>query len=137
MPVNKNSNDYIQGANAERTRIAVRDAARAALDAHPTLPDIAREVANHLGRDDARKNRILAGSPHLAYAFDAEDLGKMSASELARYELKQLGINVSDNSDPVEVRDALHAGRLHERRGTRAISMDSAVASFVDNYLKE
>jgi hypothetical protein len=98
--------------------------------------ELARQVAKNLGRDNARKQRILAACPSL-YAIDAAELNQMSARELATEELKQYGIKVSDASDPVEVRDAFHAGRLHERRGPKASGMDSASPSFVDKYCAE
>lgn len=75
----------------------------------------AQEVARNLRRDEAVKARILAHSPHLAYAIDAAELAGMSARELASRELKELGIEPGDN-DPVALLDAHHAGREAARR---------------------
>lgn len=104
--------------------------------------DLARQVAKHLGRDNAIKQRILQSAPHL-YALDAEQLEQMSSGELARHELKGYGIKVSDASDPVEVRDAFHGGRMFERgrvlggADARTGGMDAAGDTYIDRYLKE
>lgn len=103
--------------------------------------ELARQVSKALGGDRARKQRILEGSPHLAYSLDAAELEAMSSGELARRELKGYGIKVSDSSDPLEVREAFHAGRLQERQraaGVRPAAMDgSKTPNFLDAYLKE
>lgn len=99
--------------------------------------ELATQVARNLRKDGARKARILAESPHL-HALDGNELAQMSARELAVADLKQYGIEVTDASDPIEVRDAFHAGRQHERRGARPMGMDSAGGeNFLDRYLKE
>jgi hypothetical protein len=134
---------YWEGYREQEARTAAK-AARAAVDAMPNFADLAGTVARQLGRDYAHKQRILATSPYLASAFDAEDLGSMSASELARYELKSLGINCSDNSDPLEIRDAYHAGRMRERQikhnpatanSAMRSAQDGAGDSFIDDYI--
>lgn len=107
-----------------------------------SIPEIARMVMKENGRDNAKKQRILAGSPHLAHALDAGAIEGMSAGELAKAELKTYGIDCSGNSDPVEIRDAFHAGRHFERQGGRpSASMDSAgtnrVAKIIEEMLRE
>jgi hypothetical protein len=154
MPINRNNKDYIEGFNAERIRLAARDAARRALDANPSLPDIAREVAKHLSRDNARKTRILQRSPYVFAAMDAGELSQASSHELAARELKELGIEPGDN-DPLAILDAHHAGRTYARDkisfagikggaasakgllGGDGSAHDSADGSFVDRYLTE
>jgi hypothetical protein len=120
----------------EQVRLEVRNQLAARTD----IAGLTTQIARDIGHDQARKQRILQDSPHLAYSMDAEELAKMSAGELARYELKQLGINVSDNSDPVEVRDAFHAGRMHERQGAPSgrstASMDSAGSDVLSRYIR-
>jgi hypothetical protein len=131
---------YWEGRRQEDARIAVRDAARGALDAHPNLHDIAREVAKNLGLDQGRKQRILQRSPYVFAAMDAEAVAQASSRELATRELKELGIDCGDN-DPVAILDAHHAGRQYARDcltpGGRTAGMDSAVDSIVDRYIKE
>lgn len=139
--IDKTSQDYIDGANEERARIAARDARRAALDAHPSLPDLASEVAKHLGRDHGRKQRILQRSPHVFAAMDADEVGQASSRELAARELKDLGIDVGD-SDPVQLLDAHHAGRQWARdqmsAGGRRSASDAREGgeSFLSKYLE-
>ena len=134
-------NGKYYGVTEEQVRQEVR---RQLQQQGPNYADVASKVAQNLGRDQVRKQRILTTSPHLAYAIDAEELGSMSASELARYELKQLGINCSDSSDPLEVRDAYHAGRMHERQikhnpgmGNSAMrsAQDGSGESAIDKYI--
>ena len=135
--IDKTSQDYIDGRNAEDARIAARDRRRAALDAHPSVADLAKEVAKNLGRDQGRKQRILQRSPHVFAAMDAEEAAQASSRELAVRELQELGIDCGDN-DPVAILDAHHAGRQYARDGgKRPAGMDSAGESIVDRYLKE
>lgn len=133
----KQSAAYWEGRNAEAARIAAKERARAALDAHPNLAAIAREVGEHLTRDQGRKQRIWQRSPHVFAAMDAEELGTASARELAARELKEVGIDCGDN-DPVALLDSHHAGRQYARDGgKRPAGMDSAVETALDRYLKE
>jgi hypothetical protein len=137
--IDKTSQDYIDGRNAEDARIAARDRRRAALDAHPSVADLAKEVAKNLGRDQGRKQRILQRSPHVFAAMDAEEVAQASSRELAMRELKELGIDCGDN-DPVAILETHHAGRQYARDGGRSAGMDSAAASaitskFLDKYL--
>ena len=128
---------YWEGRAAEDARIAARDRARAALDAHPNVVDLAKEVAKHLGRDQGRKQHILQRSPHIFSAMDADEVGQASARELAVRELKDLGIDCGDN-DPVALLDAHHAGRDYGRGGQRtAGGMDSAGPSWVDKLIND
>jgi hypothetical protein len=131
------SADYWEGRRQEDARIAARDAARGALDAQPSVADIAKEVAKNLGRDQGRKQRIFQRSPHIFAAMDAEEVAQASSRELAMRELQELGIDCGDN-DPVAILDAHHAGRQYARDGgKRPAGMDSAGESIVDRYLKE
>lgn len=118
----------------------------------------AERIAKMFARDDARKRRILARSPHLAYGLDAVALDEMSSRELAERELKELGVEVGENDDPVKLLDVHHAGRHHARSQFELLgypysppmlrdeieqtkggsqAMDCAGGSFVDKYLKE
>jgi ABC-type hemin transport system ATPase subunit len=97
----------------------------------------ANTVARLLKRDAARKRAILARTPRLAYAFDAQELDEMSSRELAARELKELGIDAGDN-DPLAILDAHHAGRAFERNrvsGRGAAQDSSSESSFVGRYL--
>jgi hypothetical protein len=145
---------YWEGRNAEAARIAFRERARSALDAHPNLSDLASEVAKQLGRDNAIKQRIFARSPGVFSAMDAEEFGRASSVELAARELKELGIEPGDN-DPLAILDAHHAGRQFARdylipgntltggnriagnNGNKLIggSASDSADSFVDKYL--
>ena len=129
--------DYWAGYNAEATRRAAKDA-RAAVDAMPDLHKLASEVAKALGRDAGRKQRILQRSPYVFASMDAEEMSQASSRELAARELKELGIEVGDG-DPVQLLDAHHAGRMHERQRATGGSagMDSAIPSFLDKYFNE
>lgn len=124
LPRGKNA-DYWDGFDAEARRSAMRGS-RGALDAH----DLATEVAKQFGRDNARKQRILARSPHLAYALDAGEFEGMSALELAMRELKEIGHDPGQN-DPIAILDAHHAGRKHARDQLANIgSVKGGAASF-------
>jgi hypothetical protein len=116
MSVDKTSQAYRDGFNAEGRRIAARDTRRAALDAHPNLTDIAREVGKQLGRDNVRKQRIVQRSPHVFAAMDAQELGAASGRELAVKELRELGIEIGADYDPVMALDMFHQGRAHAAR---------------------
>lgn len=100
------------------------------------LAELARQVAKGFGRDNARKQRILARSPQAFYSMDAEAVGTASAAELANRELKELGITAKA-SDPIELLDAHHAGRQYERtKGVRGSARDSASEdSVVGRYI--
>jgi hypothetical protein len=121
---------YWEGYRAEAARIAAREAARS----HGHATD-AEDVMHHLRHDEAVKGRILARSPRL-YAIDAEELGTMSATELATRELRELGITPK-NSDPVELLDAHHAGRQYARSGGRTgAGMDgSGEPNIIEKYI--
>jgi hypothetical protein len=139
--IDKNSRAYSEGFNAESARIRVRDAARAALDAHPNLPDLAGEVARQLGRDQGHKQRIVQRSPHIFASMDASELGQASSRELAARELKELGIEVGDG-DPVQLLDMHHAGRQFARgnNGNKLMGSASDAAdtpAFLSKYLEE
>jgi hypothetical protein len=77
------------------------------------LTNIARAVAQQLGRDNVRKQRILQRSPHVFAAMDAQELGQASGRELAVKELRELGIEISADDDPVRMLDMHHAGRKY------------------------
>jgi hypothetical protein len=107
------------------------------------LAEQARQVAKSLGHDNAEKQHIISRSPQVFWALDAEVLGTASAAELATRELKALGITPKA-SDPIELLDAHHAGRQHERAkgvlgnrllGERDSARDSASDSFVNQYI--
>jgi hypothetical protein len=156
MPTDKTSRVYIDAYNAEAARLAKQNAAykARALDGHPNLANIAREVGRHLGRDQAHRQRILQRSPYVFAAMDATEVATASARELAARELKELGIDCGDN-DPVQLLDAHHSGRQFARDqqipGNRLVggnkvaipgnkllgdhSMDSSGSSTLDKYL--
>jgi hypothetical protein len=151
-PRGKNS-DYWQGYNEAAARRAAKDA-RAAVDAMPNFADLANEVARQLGRDNVRKQRIFARSPHIFGGMDASELGQASSRELALRELKELGINIGEDDDPEKMLDMHHAGRAFARDRTpgsggpilggkpSAIFNPSASdghegGSFVDKYLED
>ncbi|HEX4025878.1 MAG TPA: hypothetical protein VHX52_14430 [Steroidobacteraceae bacterium] len=109
--------------------------------------ELARQVAQQLGRDNAIKQRIVQRNPWAFSAMDAQELGEASGRELAARELKELGIDQKDN-DPVDLLDAHHAGRAYERsRGDRRTglaikpsvmegsSANDAAESFIDRYI--
>ena len=123
------SKAYWEGVVRDETArfIAAKKRAGAALDANLNLPEIARQVADHLGRDNARKQRVYQRSPHVFSAMDAEELAQASSREMAIRELTELGIDCGDN-DPVAILDAHHAGRQYARDGGRSAGMDSAAA---------
>jgi hypothetical protein len=75
--------------------------------------DLAAQVAKQFRKDEARKQKILARSPHLAYALDAEEVARMSSRELAARELKELGIPIGKDADPEEMLNMYHLGRQH------------------------
>lgn len=114
------SEAYLRGRREEEARIVVSD--------------IARQVADHLGRDNGRKQRIFQRSPHVFAAMDAEELGTASARELAMRELQEVGFDCGDN-DPVAILDALHAGRQFERLGGLP-AMDSAGESAGERLIR-
>ncbi len=128
------SADYWEGYNREAAR-KVRGGAFAQL---------AERVSQSLGRDNSRKQRIFHRSPHVFAAMDADELSQASSSEMARRELKELGIDSGDN-DPVAILDAHHAGRKYARdggkplgmEGGRTLAMDSTGSSALDRYLQE
>jgi hypothetical protein len=137
----RKSADYWAGYHAQ--------AARSAIDAMPNFANLATEVAKQLGRDQARKNRILQRSPYVFAAMDAAELSQASSRELAARELAELGIEVGD-CDPVQLLDAHHAGRQWARDnmstkggsaarlvGGGGSAQDSSADSFVDRYMKE
>lgn len=133
------SEAYWEGRRAEDARIALRDRARAALDAHPNFHDLASEVAKALGRDAGRKQRILQRSAYVFASMDAEEISQASSRELAARELKELGIEVGDG-DPVQLLDAHHAGRQYARNnGNKLIGGSASDAregpSWLDKYL--
>lgn len=103
---------YWEGRDAEERRLTAKGAARKAMDLH----DLAATVHQSLRRDNARRERILARSPHLASVMDAVELAQASSHELAVRELKELGIDGAGN-DPVALLDAHHAGREWVRNG--------------------
>lgn len=138
LPRGKNA-DYWAGHDEE----AAKQRTRMAADQHAEL---AVAVGRQLGRDRARKERIVARSPQVFYSMDAEEYGQASAAELATRELRELGITPK-NSDPVELLDAHHLGREHARaqgRGVRGVAVKSSVMegmdasgnSFMDKYLE-
>lgn len=104
----------------------------------------ADDVARSIRRDNGIKQRILASSPHLC-SMDSGQLEAMSGRELAAAELKGYGLKVSENSDPIELRDAFHAGRMHEREHGAGRRPDwaqdgasgSRMGSILADYLKE
>jgi hypothetical protein len=122
---------YWEGYRAEAARIAAREAARSGGHAAD-----AEDVMRNLRHDEALKNRIFARSPSLLYAIDAEELGTMSATELATRELKELGITPK-NSDPVELLDSHYAGREYARSGgRRGAGMDSSgELNIIEKYI--
>jgi hypothetical protein len=130
MPVDKTSQVYRDGYIAESGRQA-KKAARATLDAHLSLHDIARVVGRQLGRDNESRQRILARSPYVFGSMDAAELTTASARELAARELSELGIDCADN-DPVALLDAHHAGRQYARDGGKRAGMDSAERTWVE-----
>jgi hypothetical protein len=133
------SEAYWQGYREQAARSAAKERSRAAQDEHPGLHDIARQVSEHLGRDQGRKQRIFQRSPHVFAAMDAEELATASARELASRELTELGIDCGDG-DPVQLLDMHHAGRQYARDGgKRPSSMDSAPSGAnpsLDKYLE-
>src|ERR1700691_1393157 len=73
-----------------------------------------REVLKTVGADQARKQRIFARSPHLAYTMDA---ASMTSRELAERELAELGITCGIDEDAERLLDVHHAGRRFARDG--------------------
>lgn len=122
--------DYWEGYNAE--------AARHGRPGH--FESLAQQVSRALGRDNGRKQRIVARSPEVFSGMDADEYGRASSIELAARELKELGIEVGDN-DPLAILDAHHAGRQWARdslSGKRGSARDAAEGgSFMDKYLGE
>ena len=113
----------------------------------PSVADLARQVTQALGRDNARKQRIAARSPHIFAAMDAEEFGRASSVELAARELRELGIDIGDDDDPEKMLDMHHAGRQWARardRGVHGVAVKSSVMegldasddSFMDQYLE-
>jgi hypothetical protein len=95
---------YWEGYNAEAAR-----------HGRPVdFASLAQSVASALVRDNGRKQRIVARSPGIFSSMDAKEFGEASSTELARRELKALGIDPGDN-DPLMILDAHHAGRKHAR----------------------
>jgi hypothetical protein len=117
MSEKQKSPAYWEGHAAETRRIAAKDAVRAVLDAHPNVSDLAQEVGRQFARDNARKQGIIARSPHLARAVDAEELAGMSSRELAEREISELGIKPDGRSVEEQLLDAHHAGRDFVRNG--------------------
>jgi hypothetical protein len=115
---------------------------------------LAQTVARALGRDNGRKQKIFERSPGVFSSMDAEELGRMSSTEMAARELKALGVDPGEN-DPVAILDAHHAGRQFARdyqipgghltggnriqgnNGNKLIggSASDSAESFVDKYL--
>ncbi len=130
MTTRKNA-DYWEGYNAEAARNG-----RSGL----SITELARQVTQALGRDSARKQRIVARSPGVFSSMDAQEFGQASSRELAMRELKELGIAPGDN-DPEAILDAHHAGRqwardsLSGKRGTQQARDSADSGSFLDKYL--
>ena len=98
--------------------------------------ELAKQVSKGLGRDNARKQRILARSPGAFAGMDSAEYASMSSRELAARELKELGISVGQDDDPEKMLDMHHAGRQWARDRARGSASDSAEPDFLANYLK-
>ncbi len=120
-----------------------------------TLEEIARQAAENIVRDNARRERILARSPGVFSGMDADELAETPARELAARELRELKITPDSRSVEEQLLDAHHAGRAHARNlleaqglkfagdghrrsfsGARTDGMDFACDTFIDKYIQ-
>ena len=92
-----------RGKNADYWAGYHEEAARQGRAGH--FESLAQQVTRALGRDSARKQRIVARSPGVFSSMDAQEFGQASSRELAIRELKELGIAPGDN-DPEAILDA-------------------------------
>jgi hypothetical protein len=104
------------------------------------------EIIRAVRRAEIRKARLCQrlGRAGLPFAFDADELAEMSASELAIKVLEKLGLN-HDTENPVSAlmsylegrESARDAGRDLKAQGLKAGSAHDAAesGSFVDSYL--
>lgn len=109
------------------------------------VTELAHAAMKSMGQENARKQGILARSPHLAYGMDAAQFASMSSRELAARELKELGITPGDNDDPEMMLNMHHAGRQWARgmKGGEAAAgrligsaQDSGEPNFLTKYLQ-
>jgi hypothetical protein len=97
---------------------------------------IVDQVTKHFGRDEAQKQRIAA---QFGFAMDAQ-MSEMSSRELAGHVLKELGLKIRSDADPLEALDMFLAGRRHAQQlaaGVKASALDGADSrpTFVDKYI--
>jgi hypothetical protein len=106
--------------------------------------DLAAQVGRALGADDAKKSAIIAANPEIFYAFDATELGGMSAHEVAAETLKKRGVRLNSGEDGVRSLELFNQGMDWGRAGARfggtggtyaADSRTESVPSFLEAYL--
>jgi len=136
LPRGRNA-DYWEGRRAEAARLEALETARLAARVGRVAARDAQEIARDLRRDAALKQRILARHPWGFYGMDAQELGEASATELALYELRQLGI-VPPFDDPVKLLNALHASPAFQqgiRNGARLLGREGGRDNVSSNFL--
>ncbi len=107
--------------------------------------ELAASVARVLGRDDAKKTAIVAANPEIFYAFDAAELGAMSAHEVAAETLKKRGVRLNTGEDGVRALELFNQGMDYGRARARhggasgswgADAREGGVASAIEKYIR-
>jgi hypothetical protein len=107
--------------------------------------ELAASVARVLGRDDAKKTAIVAANPEIFYAFDAAELGAMSAHEVAAETLKKRGVRLEPNENGVRMLEVhnmgVDYGRARARHGGAsgswgADASEGGGASVIEKYIR-